>query len=163
MEKEHVYSVTMTWSGNLGEGTQHYRAYSRDHLIQVEGKPEILSSSDPSFRGSPDRYNPEELLVSSLSSCHMLWYLHLCSVNGVVVTAYQDQASGRMAEREDGSGVFTEVVLNPVIVLSDEAMAGKAMELHEEAHRMCFIAASVNFPVRHKPIFRFETMVAGSR
>ncbi len=100
MEKEHVYSVTMTWSGNLGEGTQHYRGYSRDHLIRVAGKPEIPSSSDPSFRGSPERYNPEELLVASLSSCHMLWYLHLCSVNGVVVTAYQDQASGTLMIRK---------------------------------------------------------------
>ena len=100
MEKEHLYAVTMTWSGNLGEGTRNYRVYGRDHLIRADGKPEIPCSSDPSFRGSPDRYNPEELLVSSLSSCHMLWYLHLCSVNGVVVTAYQDQARGTMKERE---------------------------------------------------------------
>jgi organic hydroperoxide reductase OsmC/OhrA len=156
MEKEHNYSVAMVWTGNLGAGTESYRAYSRDHVLRVGGKPEIPSSSDPSFRGSPDRYNPEELLICSLSSCHMLWYLHLCSVNGIVVTAYQDQACGTMIEKSDGSGYFKEVVLSPMITLTDEAMTGKAMELHEEANRRCFIAASVNFPVIHKPVFKVD-------
>jgi organic hydroperoxide reductase OsmC/OhrA len=156
MEKEHIYSVVLDWTGNQGEGTKSYRVYSRDHILRVAGKPELSASSDPSFRGSRDRYNPEELLVSSLSSCHMLWYLHLCSVSDVVVTAYQDQASGTMIEKEDGSGYFKEVVLSPVITLTDASMTAKAMELHTAANRMCFIAASVNFPVHHKPVFKIR-------
>src|ERR1700759_3681585 len=115
MEKEHRYSVDLAWTGNKGEGTTRYTAYSRDHVLRVQGKPDLPGSSDPSFRGSRDRYNPEELLVSSLSSCHMLWYLHLCSANQVVVVDYRDQAKGFMMERADGSGYFREVILCPVV------------------------------------------------
>jgi organic hydroperoxide reductase OsmC/OhrA len=156
MEKEHRYSVSMVWTGNLGEGTKSYKAFGRDHIYQVAGKADIAGSSDPSFRGSRDRYNPEELLVCSLSSCHMLWYLHLCSVNNVVVTGYRDEAKGIMAEAADGSGFFKEVELHPVIRLSEASMIARAMELHKDAHRMCFIANSVNFPVKHQPVFEID-------
>ncbi len=163
MEKEHSYLVSMTWTGNKGEGTKNYRAFDRDHILQVQGKADIAGSSDPSFRGSPDRYNPEELLVCSISSCHMLWYLHLCSVNNIVVTAYRDEARGTMIEDADGSGRFREVELNPAITLTDEAMIGKATQLHEEAHRFCFIANSVNFPIKHRPVFTVQTGSTASR
>lgn len=154
MEKQHCYAIFLTWTGNKGEGTSSYKAYDRDHLIQVKGKPDIQGSSDPSFRGSPHRYNPEELLLSSLSSCHMLWYLHLCSVNHIVVVDYRDEAKGIMIERPDGSGYFKEVTLYPKVTLTDSAMTGKATELHHEANKMCFIANSCNFPIRHEPSFR---------
>lgn len=151
MEKEHAYRIGLVWTGNRGTGTSHYTAYSRDHILQAPGKPEIAGSSDPSFRGSPDRYNPEELLVSTLSSCHMLWYLHLCAVNGIVVTGYRDEAKGIMVETADGGGRFTEVVLYPVVTITEAAKVSRAMELHAEAGATCFIANSVNFPVRHIP------------
>ncbi|MDP4151421.1 MAG: OsmC family protein [Bacteroidota bacterium] len=150
MEKEHHYSIAVVWTGNKGEGTKTYRSYDRDHLIAAEGKVPIDGSSDPKFHGSPARYNPEEFLVASLSSCHMLWYLHLCAVNKVVVTDYRDQANGEMMERPDGSGYFRSVMLNPVITVTDASMIAKAESLHEEAHKLCFIANSVNFPVSHK-------------
>src|SRR5215467_13286796 len=124
-----------------------YRAYGRDHVLSGPGKPDLPCSSDPAFRGDASRYNPEELLVLSLSSCHMLWYLHLCSVNGIVVTEYRDEASGEMAENADGSGQFAKVVLRPVVTLRAGSDEGKARELHHQAHEMCFIARSVNFPV----------------
>jgi organic hydroperoxide reductase OsmC/OhrA len=152
-EKEHHYRVTVTWTGNKGEGTANYKAFARDHIIQAEGKPSIPGSSDPSFRGAPDRYNPEDLLVSSLSACHMLWYLHLCSVNDLVVIDYKDQARGIMMEKADGSGYFTEVILCPVVTIADGTgpRVEKALQLHHEANKMCFVANSVNFPVRHEP------------
>jgi organic hydroperoxide reductase OsmC/OhrA len=149
--KQHNYSVRMRWTGNDGQGTQTYRAYRRDHVIQCDGKPEIPGSSDPAFRGDPARYNPEELLVSALSSCHMLAYLHLCAVNGVVVTAYEDAASGTMEERPDGSGAFISVVLHPRVTITAASDASKARELHHQAHEKCFIANSVNFPVEVEP------------
>jgi len=151
MEKEHHYSSKLSWTGNKGEGTAHYRAYDRDHILSVTGKPEIPASSDPSFRGSPQRYNPEELFVASLSSCHMLWYLHLCAVNGVVVTAYTDEAKGVMMETADGGGYFKEVTLYPVVTVTTATMIEKAMALHHDANKMCFIANSCKFPVRHEP------------
>jgi organic hydroperoxide reductase OsmC/OhrA len=151
MEKEHTYTTHLTWTGNKGTGTSQYKAYDRDHILQVTGKQEIPGSSDPSFRGSAARYNPEELLVSSLSSCHMLWYLHLCSVNNIVVTAYRDQARGTMIENPDGSGYFSEVLLCPVVTITDASQTAQALELHHEANKMCFIANSVNFPIRHEP------------
>lgn len=149
-DKKHQYHVNVAWTGNLGEGTRDYRAYSRDHEIQVEGKAMLAASSDPAFLGDPGRYNPEELLVSSLSSCHMLWYLHLCSQAHVVVVAYQDQAFGIMAETADGGGYFEEVVLRPAVTIA-AGDAAEAERLHEQAHHLCFIANSVNFPVRCEP------------
>jgi organic hydroperoxide reductase OsmC/OhrA len=148
--KHHDYHVRITWTGNNGEGTRTYAGYRRDHLIECEGKAPILASSDPNFRGDATRYNPEELLVASLSSCHMLWYLHLCSANQITVTDYHDAAGGVMEETADGSGRFVRVVLKPSVKIA----AGdreKAMSLHHEAHRLCFIANSVNFPVECEP------------
>lgn len=152
MEKKHQYHATITWTGNRGTGTSGYAAYDRDHIITAAGKPEIPGSSDPAFRGNKNRYNPEDSLVAALSACHMLWYLHVCAVNGVVVQTYTDAASGTMDENADGSGQFSEVVLRPHVTVQTADMKVKALALHDEAHRMCFIARSVNFPVRHEPI-----------
>lgn len=148
----HHYKATTTWIGNRGTGTSDYKAYDRNHNIAIDGKEILKCSSDPSFRGDKTRQNPEELLVASLSSCHMLWYLHLSAVNGVVVTAYEDEAHGNMEENKDGSGQFTEVTLNPKVTVSDKNMIEKANALHHEANQMCFIARSVKFPVHHKPV-----------
>lgn len=149
--KRHTYQVRINWTGNDGEGTKTYRGYRRDHVITSEGKPPIPASSDPSFRGDPTRHNPEELLVAALSSCHMLWYLHLCAVNQVNVVDYQDAASGIMDEAADGSGGFVRVVLKPVVKITADSDPAKARALHAEAHHFCFIARSVNFPVEIEP------------
>lgn len=151
MAKEHHYSTQLNWTGNIGEGTADYKAYLRDHVLSAGGKPEIPGSSDPSFRGSPDRYNPEELLVASLSACHMLWYLHLCAVNGVIVVDYHDYAEGTMVETADGGGHFSVVTLRPVVTVAEASMTGKAMSLHHDANKLCYIANSCNFPVKHTP------------
>jgi organic hydroperoxide reductase OsmC/OhrA len=148
LKKTHNYAISTVWTGNTGDGTSTHEGYARDHIVQAEGKPSIKGSSDPAFRGDATRYNPEELLVASLSACHMLWYLHLCSVNGINVQEYKDSAIGRMEEDADGSGRFVEVVLRPNIWITPESDPDKANALHEEAHRLCFIANSVNFPVR---------------
>lgn len=150
----HTYHTQLHWTGNLGSGTSGYRAYSRDHEIQVEGKPMLPGSSDPTFRGDPSRYNPEDLLVSSLSACHMLWFLHLCTDAGIVVTAYSDNATGTMTETADGSGRFSEVILHPQVTVAEAAMVERAQALHAAAYRMCFIANSCNFPVRHEAVCR---------
>lgn len=152
-DREHTYVVTIKWTGNRGTGTSGYRGYARAHDISAQGKPPIPASSDPAFQGDRTRYNPEELLVASLSSCHMLWYLHLCSAEGILVQAYEDIAEGVMAEHPDGSGAFVEVVLAPEITLSPGSDIERARALHADAHRKCFIANSVNFPVRHEPVF----------
>lgn len=149
--KQHNYQVRIDWTGNDGEGTKTYRGYRRDHTIAAEGKPPISGSSDPSFRGDASRYSPEELLVAALSSCHMLWYLHLCAVNDVSVWDYQDAASGLMEEADDGSGAFVRVVLRPVVKIAPGDDLTKARALHIEAHRFCFIARSVNFPFEIAP------------
>lgn len=149
----HTYRATLKWTGNLGRGTADYRAYARDHEISAEGKGDFIrGSSDPKFRGDKSRYNPEELLVGSLSACHMLWMLHLCAREGIVVTAYEDQAEGTMVEHPDGSGEFTSVTLRPQLTITDESRAADANRLHEEAHRLCYIARSVNFDVRCEPM-----------
>lgn len=154
MDKKHQYSLTIKWTGNKGEGTSNYRAYERNHTIISENKAEILCSSDPVFRGDKTKYNPEELLVAALSACHMLSYLHLCAVAGIVVTDYVDNPSGIMLESQDGSGHFTEVTLYPVVTVTDNSMIEKANELHNRANELCFIANSCNFKVHHNPSYK---------
>ena len=149
--KEHYYNVTLEWTGNLGYGTDSYDTYSREHVIRSEGKDAIMGSSDTSFRGDSRYYNPEELLVSSIASCHMLWYLHLCSANGIVVSSYKDEPVAIMIEHKDGSGAFEQVTLNPKVTIADDNKIALAKTLHGVAHKMCFIANSCNFEILHNP------------
>jgi organic hydroperoxide reductase OsmC/OhrA len=153
---DHHYLSTITWTGNTGQGTKAYTAYERDLIIQVAGKPEIPGTSDVSVRGNKTRYNPEEMLLSALSACHMLWFLHLASVNKVIVTAYVDKAEGTMAVTPDGSGQFTEVTLKPEITISGQADEALLEKLHHDTNKLCNIARSVNFPVHHEAVYRFE-------
>ncbi len=150
--KKHKYQVTVQWTGSQGEGTKSYRTYSRDHTIHSEGKyDQILGSSDPSFLGDKSRYNPEDLFLSSLSTCHMLWYLHLCTTHNITVTDYRDQATGIMEESAQGSGKFVSVTLHPKVVITSAAHIDTAESLHAEASKMCFIANSCNFEIGHQP------------
>ena len=149
--REHHYQAKVTWTGAAEGPTRDYESYSRAHRIEMAGKPPIECSSDPSFRGDPSRHNPEEMLVGALSACHMLWYLHLCAVKGVVVLDYVDAAEGTMLE-EPRKGRMTEVVLHPQVTISAESDPAKAKALHERAHSECFIANSMNFPVRCQPV-----------
>jgi organic hydroperoxide reductase OsmC/OhrA len=153
MARLHSYPVTVTWTGNTGTGTSGYREYLRSHEISASGKSAIAGSSDPAFRGDSTRWNPEELLVASLSTCHQLWYLHLCADAGIVIEAYVDEATGVMEESADGAGQFVEVTLRPKVRLAPGSDQGKAQALHHDAHAKCFIARSVNFPVKCEPIF----------
>jgi organic hydroperoxide reductase OsmC/OhrA len=150
MSHTHRYRVDVVWTGNRGTGTDGYRNYSRNHVIRVPGKPELAGSSDPTFRGDATRHNPEDMLVAALSTCHMLSYLHMATVAGVVVVAYDDAAEGTMATEGDG-GRFTEVVLRPVVTIRADSDPDQALAAHEAAHHACFIANSVNFPVRCEP------------
>ena len=145
-EKSHTYSATVRWTGNRGAGTADYRAYDRTHDIVAAGKPAIPASADPAFRGDADRWNPEDMLIGSISACHMLWFLHLASVAGWVVESYEDDASGTMVMAPDGAGQFTEAVLAPRVTISagDPALSD---QLHHQAHEKCFIARSLNFVV----------------
>ncbi len=151
--KEHRYRPAVVWTGNTGAGTASYKAYERAHAISAPGKADIAGSSDPGFRGDAGRWNPEELFVVSVSTCHMLWYLHLCAVNGVVVLDYRDDPEGLMIEEADGSGAFARIVLKPQVKLSAASDEARARELHHEAHRMCFIANSVKCEIATEPLF----------
>jgi len=151
--KTHNYEVKIEWTGNEGKGTLNYKSYNRNHEIIGNGKYDgIKGSSDPSFLGDKTRYNPEDLFLSSLSACHMLFYLHLCAVNKIIVTEYLDNATGIMEESKSGSGKFTKVTLHPKVTITDKNMIEKANELHKKANELCFIANSCNFKIDHKPV-----------
>jgi organic hydroperoxide reductase OsmC/OhrA len=154
MAGDHEYRVTVEWQGNRGTGTSGVRDFSRVHEVRAEGKPALAASADPGLRGDADRWNPEELLVAALSECHMLWFLHLAALAGVVVTEYTDAAVGTLEMERTGSGQFTRVVLRPVVAVTDQAMCPEVPELHEKSGQMCFIARSVNFPVECEPHVR---------
>lgn len=151
----HHYALETQWTGNLGSGTRDYKSYSRAHVIRAEGKGEIQGSSDKAFHGDVTRWNPEELLVAALSQCHMLSFLHVAQAAGVVVESYEDQASGVLETRPDGSGQVTEVTLRPDIEISAGDVS-QVPELHHRASQLCFIANSVNFPVNHEPLTRYR-------
>lgn len=158
----HSYTVDVLWTGAGATGTTSYTAYSRDHEVLVEGRPPLAASSDPAFRGDPARHSPEQLFVASLAECHMLWFLHMAAQDGVVVVGYHDEAVGTMRVESAGAGQFTDVVLHPRITVLDDLPAGapdavtdeRVARLHERAHEHCFLARSVNFPVRHEPVTR---------
>lgn len=154
--RQHRYRVAVAWEGNRGVGTRSYREYERAHEITAPGthKPPIPGSADAAFRGDPDRWNPEELLLAALSTCHQLAYLHACAVQGVVVTDYRDEPEGWMRETGGGGGRFERALLHPVVTITSESDAERALALHVEAHRMCFIASSVDFPVDHDAVIR---------
>ncbi len=149
--QSHSYDVTTVWTGNTGSGTSGYRDYSRSLEVSAPGRTTLPGSSDPAFRGDPARWNPELLLLAALGQCHLLSYLHVCVGAGVVVTAYRDHASATMVEDGAGGGRFTEAVLRPVVTVAEESMVEQATALHAEASLRCFIAASMDFPVRHEP------------
>ncbi|MFT4052285.1 MAG: OsmC family protein [Microbacterium sp.] len=152
MTRAHDYRLHSEWTGNRGTGTSGYRDYDRSVTIRVTGKPELRASSDKPFRGDPTRWNPEDLLVAALSECHLLSYLHACVGAGVVVVSYEDEATGVMVEDGRGGGAFAEVVLRPRVVVAEASMISAAEAAHAQARAWCFIANSVNFPVRHEPI-----------
>lgn len=162
MSHAHNYRTHVEWTGNRGTGTDGYRNYGREHVIRIEGKPEIAGSSDPMFRGDATKHNPEDMLVASLSTCHMLSYLHMATVAGVVVTTYVDAAEGSM-ETSGKGGHFTEVVLRPVVTITAASDPAKAEAAHHAAHEACFIAASVNFSVRCEPRIVVESQGEGGR
>jgi organic hydroperoxide reductase OsmC/OhrA len=151
--KRHTYSIRLDWTGNQGSGTSSYTAYSRAHELSAPGKATIAGSSDPAFRGDTARWNPDELLVASLSACHQLWHLHLCADAGVIVEEYSDNASGVVIEQPDGAGQFESVTLHPHAKLARSSDQQIARRLHDAAAQKCFIAHSVAFEVRHEPTF----------
>lgn len=146
----HSYSLTLDWQGNKGSGTSSYRAYGRDYVISMEGKPDILGTSDPAFLGDPKKHNPEDMFLASVASCHMLWYLHLASSAGIVVTAYEDKAEAEMVMNKDGSGQFSSITLKPTVTITEPDKAAVAEKIHEDVGTMCFIARSISVPIRHK-------------
>lgn len=152
MNKQHFYHVTVEWTGNLGCGTSSYAAYGRDFTAQAAGKPPIAGSADPAFRGDAARWNPEDMLLAAISACHKLWYLHLCAVAGITVLAYTDEAEAVMDEgNAQTPGRFVSATLRPQVTLAahaSQADLARAQALHEQAHHACFIANSLNFPVR---------------
>jgi organic hydroperoxide reductase OsmC/OhrA len=156
MAHEHNYKLTAEWTGNKGDGTKNVRTYDRSHTISIEGKPELFLTTDNAAVGDKSKLNPEDLLVAALSSCHMLSYLYLCSLEGVIITSYLDNATGIMIENESGGGKFKEVTLNPIVSVTEESMLEKAIVLHHKAHEICYIANSVNFEVKCNPTCTIE-------
>ena len=152
MKAQHSYTVTVEWLGNRGTGTSGYRDYGREHLVRAEGKHPVEGSADRTFHGDIDRWNPEEMLLAALSQCHMLSYLHVAVLHGVVVTGYRDEATGTLALDRTGGGRFASATLHPRVELADPSQAELAQSLHGEASEKCFIANSVSFPVLHEPL-----------
>ena len=150
--KTHEYTARIEWTGNRGTGTDTYKSYDRNWNLASAGKPQIYCSNDPFLGGDSSKYNPEDMLIASVASCHMLWYLHLCSVAGVVVTSYRDNPLAVGEMEPSGAGRFLSVTLRPEIEITAQSDAQKAHDLHGEVHKYCFIARSINFPVTFEPV-----------
>lgn len=153
-EHAHEYAAKLIWTGNTGEGTARYTSYERSYRVLVEGKPELVGTADPAFRGEADKYNPEDLFLTSISACHMLTYLALCTRRGIRVVTYEDEARGTMTVDANGGGRFERVELHPTVTIDaavDAELEALAQQLHETAHQQCFIANSCRIPIRHSP------------
>lgn len=150
---QHEFISRVVWTGNKGQGTQNYKTYGRTWNIEVEGKPIVECSNDPVLGGDPTLMNPEDLLLSSLSACHMLWYLHLASQNKITVFGYDDAPTAIGETSPNGAGRFLSAVLKPTIIVQAGVDLVRAAELHHEIHQYCFIARSINFPVSYEPKF----------
>lgn len=146
---EHNYAIDITWTGNTGQGTKNLRSYSRNHDITANGLPTIAASSDPAFRGDSSRWNPEQLFLSSIAQCHMLWYLGLAAQAGITVNGYKDRPTGVMVEEANGAGQFDSVTLNPVVTISADSDSAVAENLHHQVADYCFIARSIQTPIHH--------------
>lgn len=153
MTKPHDFTATIRWTGNRGDGTRTYRGYDRTWNIETEAKQPVECSNDPMLGGDPSKHNPEDLLIASLASCHMLWYLHLASVAKIAVQSYVDDPVGHGESERDGTGRFLSATLRPRIEVPKGTDIEKAEALHHEVHKYCFIARSVNFPVTYEPEF----------
>ncbi|MEO8535864.1 MAG: OsmC family protein [Flavobacterium sp.] len=149
MTPKHTFKATANWTSKQNPEDSTKRFYSKSHKISIEGKPVLNVSAAKAFKGDPELYNPEDLLLSSLVSCHMMSYLYVCSQNGIEVLKYLDNAEATLEVNPDGSGRFTEVRLNPKVVIADSDKIQLALELHKKANQLCFIANSCNFPVLH--------------
>jgi organic hydroperoxide reductase OsmC/OhrA len=158
---EHAYAARVVWEGNTGEGTARYAGYGRDYRVEVAGKPDLPGSADPAFRGDPRLHNPEDLFLASISACHMLFYLSLCARGGVRVLAYEDHAQGVMRTDASGGGQFEAVTLRPQVTVDAEEHTALALQLHDKAHELCFIARSCSVPIRHEPAVRVGNGVNG--
>ena len=150
---EHDYGARVVWTGNEGDGNRRYRGYKRSWDVATPGKPVIHCSNDPLLGGDPGLPNPEDLLLASLSACHMLWYLHLACKAGIVVHAYRDDPVGVGETAANGAGRFLRATLRPEIEVEAGADLARAAAIHHEVHQYCFIARSVNFPVEYEPVF----------
>ena len=148
MTSNHSYECSLTWTGNRGSGTSGYRDYDRSFDLSAAGKATLAGSADCTFHGDRAKWNPEEMLLSALSSCHMLSYLHVCADAGIVVLAYSDAARGEMVLNPNGSGRFISVTLRPSVTVAAGSDTETSEILHGLAHEKCFIANSVSFPVR---------------
>ena len=151
MSKTHLFNAQIKWTGKTGSGTVNASAYKRNHTISIKDKVDILGCSASAFRGDDTKHNPEDLFISALSTCHMLWYLHICADNGIVITDYIDNVTGTMIEVPGGGGHFTEVTLHPIVTITDKTKIDLANALHSEANKKCFIANSSNFKITHHP------------
>ena len=152
MNTQHNYKLGVKWTGNQGTETFNHKDFERSYTIQIENKADIFGSSDPEFRGDKTKHNPEELLLASVSSCHMLWYLYLCYEAQIMVINYVDNATAILEETENGNGKFSSITLNPIITVTEESMVEQATELHKKANEFCFVANSLNLKVDHQPI-----------
>jgi organic hydroperoxide reductase OsmC/OhrA len=146
---KHLFKAELNWTSNKKQEEITSKFYSKSHQIKIEGKPILDVSAAKAFKGDPELYNPEDLLLSSLVSCHMMSYLYVCFQNGIEVLEYSDNAEATLEVLPNGSGRFTEVRLNPKVKISNPDKIELALNLHFKANQLCFIANSCNFPVLH--------------
>lgn len=147
----HLFKVALNWMKKDNISSSLSRIYTKSHHISIEGKPDLEVSAAKAFKGDPNLYNPEDLLLSSLTSCHMMSYLYCCMQYKIEVISYQDHSEATLQVNPDGSGKIVKVDLFPEIIISNSSQIELALSLHKKANELCFIANSCNFPVYHHP------------
>jgi organic hydroperoxide reductase OsmC/OhrA len=150
MSFKHLFKAKLNWFSAKKEEVSTSKIYSKSHTVTIEGKPILNVSAAKAFKGDPTLYNPEDLLLSSIVSCHMMSYLYVCAQNGIEVLSYTDNAEATLEVSDNGSGRFIEVRLYPKVVIKQKEKIAEALRLHQKANELCFMANSCNFPVVHE-------------
>jgi organic hydroperoxide reductase OsmC/OhrA len=150
MSFKQVFKAKLSWRLKEESTFATAKNYTKSHSIAIEGKELLQVSAAKAFKGDASLYNPEDLLLSSVVSCHMMSYLYVCQQNRIEILSYHDNAEATLEILDNGGGRFIEVRLFPTVIVKEKKQIQLALLLHQKANELCFIANSCNFPIVHQ-------------
>ncbi|MGJ5642123.1 OsmC family protein [Formosa sp. S-31] len=151
MEATFTFKLKNSWSLEEAQRQKASGGALKTHQVFLEKGKRLEISAEKRFKGDGSKFNPEELLLAALSSCHFMSYLYVCELAGIIVVNYSDCPEGILELHNDGSGAFSKVILKPEVTIENPKDVETAKALHKKAGDLCFIANSCVFPIEYYP------------